>query len=326
MARVTAEHRGGFTVVTETGDLLAEVAGRMRHEAASRDQLPAVGDWVAVRPYPGGATIQALLPRKSAFVRNLAGSTTEPQVVAANVDLAIIVCAFGQDMSPRRVERYLAAVRSSGARAILALSKADSLESPEKELGPIREVAGNVPVHLISSVTGLGIADIDAAIGDDETVVLVGSSGAGKSSLINRLANNELRKTGPLGADGRGKHTTTSRELVLLDRYLVLDTPGMRELRLWDEDIPALDDTFAEVAELAVGCYYRNCTHKGERACAIIAAVESGTLAAERFEGWQRLTEEAAALEVRKEARLALEETRKSNAVSRATRLRDRRG
>jgi ribosome biogenesis GTPase len=329
-ARVIGEHRGGYTVSTGTQDRVARVSGRLRHESVSRVDLPAVGDWVAVSidasAGDGPLIIQAVLPRRSAFVRGVAGGTTDPQIVGANIDVAVIVCALGQDLNARRIERYLAAVRASGARAVLALSKADIYPTPEVELERIRQAAGATPTHLISSLTGLGVGEIEALIGDDETVVLIGTSGAGKSSLANRLAGRELRATGGLGTDGRGQHTTTARELLVLDRYLVLDTPGMRELRLWEEapETSSLDDTFAEIVDLAASCRFRDCAHDGEAGCAIAAALETGSLSVDRFESWQKLQRELAALERRKDARLAIDQKRQMKVRARANRVRDR--
>jgi ribosome biogenesis GTPase len=339
--RVAAEHRAGHVLLTESGEVFAEVSGRLHHATTSRAELPAVGDWVAFLPektrgagsgmniHSGSthrgdlAVIHAVLPRRTAFVRAAAGGTTEPQVVAANVDVVVIVCALGQDLNLRRIERYLAVTRASGAEAVVALTKAD-LHPSVGVLDEVRSVTGACPVHVVSSVTGAGLDGIRALVADGRTLALVGSSGVGKSTLLNRLASADAQSTAPLGADGRGRHTTTHRELfVLPDGGLVLDTPGMRELRLWNAE-DALDETFADVAALAAECRFGDCAHDAEPGCAVVAALDRGSLSAARWASYDKLQREQHALARRQDARLAAEDRRRIKVFSRAARVRDR--
>jgi len=326
--RVAAEHRDGYVLLTAFGEVHAELAGRLRHAAGSRADLPAVGDWVAFRREPrneGAAVIDAVLPRKTAFVRAVAGGLTEPQVVAANVDVIVIVCALGQDSNPRRIERYLSVARSSGAEVVVALTKADLHDA---EADPIRAVTGDAVLIVTSSVSGLGIDALGALLGGARTMALVGSSGVGKSTLLNRLAGRSnadpVQATAALGVDGRGRHTTTHRELFVLPRGgLVLDTPGMRELRLWDAD-EGLDETFSDINELASRCRFGDCAHDTEPGCAVRAALDTGVLSSSRHASYQKLQREMHVLERRRDARLAAEDKRKIKVFSRAARVRDR--
>ena len=342
--RVAAEHRAGYALLTQLGEISADLAGRVRHEATSRAALPTVGDWVAFRAERSGmnihsalrapppehgmnihsAVIHAVLPRRTAFLRAVAGGTTEPQVVAANVDVVVIVCALGGDLNPRRLERYLAVTRSSGAEAVVALTKADVHAPTTRSLSQVRTLAGSSSVVVVSSVTGEGIDTIAALLLGHRTLALVGSSGAGKSTLLNRLANVDAQATAALGVDGRGRHTTTHRELFPLKAGgLVLDTPGMRELRLWDAT-EGLDATFAEVAAFAARCRFSDCAHDAEPECAVRHAVEDGTLSAERWASFDKLQRELSALARRQDVRIAAEEKRRIKVFSRAARVRDR--
>ncbi|HWH05664.1 MAG TPA: ribosome small subunit-dependent GTPase A, partial [Gaiellaceae bacterium] len=249
-ARVVARHHGAWELLAEQGPLGGLAAGRLED-----DDLPATGDWVAARPLPGErkALIEAVLPRRSAFTRKEAWRRTAEQVVAANVDVVFLVTAFGLDLNPRRIERYLTASWESGASPVIVLNKLDTASDPDAEAAPIEAVAAGVPVHRVSAATGEGLEELRAHLGAGRTGALLGSSGVGKSTLVNALAGRQVMDTGGVRLDDeRGRHTTSHRELVPLggDRGLVLDTPGMRELQLWaDED--ALDTTFAEIAELA---------------------------------------------------------------------------
>lgn len=323
-ARVVSEQRGEFSVLGDDGERTAELSGRLRHEARSRAELPAVGDWVAVRPRDDhGATIVAVLPRQSAFVRAVAGGTTDPQLLAANIDVAWIVCACGADLNPRRLERYLTAVHTSGARAVIALTKTDVCAPDPAVLDAVMAAAGRTAVHRVSSVTGDGIEALVATVHDHETVALFGSSGAGKSTLVNRIAGATVRATGPMGADGRGQHTTTGRQLVSVGRVLVLDTPGLRELRLWDAG-DGLDDAFGDIAALAERCRFRDCAHDEEPGCAVREGIATGALSPSRLQGWIKLQREVAAFDGRKDVRARLDAKRRMKTFARAARVRDR--
>jgi ribosome biogenesis GTPase len=283
--RIAVQHRGEYVVYTELGELRASLPGRLHHEGAS----VAVGDWVALE----GDTIQAVLPRKTAIVRNAAGLRTEQQVLAANVDIAFLVTSLGPDLEPRRLERYLAAVWESGAQPVIVLTKSDLHDDSAEQGLEVEAVAVGVAVHIVSAVTGEGCEEIAAYLKPGVTAVLLGSSGVGKSTLVNYLAGEELLRTQPIREDdGKGRHTTSHRELVLLPRGgMLVDTPGIRELQLWDGDA-GLAETFADVEELASGCRFNDCTHTAEPGCAVLAAIEAGDLPLERLESYRKLQRE----------------------------------
>jgi ribosome biogenesis GTPase len=294
-ARVIAEFRGGTVVASAHGELKATSSGRLRR-AVKVDQVdkPAVGDWVAVstRPGEGSAMIHAVVPRRTCVVRRASGRDALPQVVAANVDVVLVASSLAGDVNLRRLERYLAVVRESGARAVLALTKADLAADTTEVLAQVASIAGDAPVHVLSSLTGAGVEVLDRLFDDHATVALVGSSGVGKSTLINRWLGRAHQVTKEVGDDGRGRHATTHRELFLRPGGgLVMDTPGMRELGLWEAE-DGVRDTFADVAAVAAACRFRDCRHVGEPGCAVGEALAAGTLARDRFDAWKKLAEE----------------------------------
>ena len=303
-ARVAARHHGPCELLTELGRLGGVPAGRL-----ADDELPAVGDWVAVRPLEGErkAVIEAVLPRKTVFARKEAWARTVAQVVAANVDTVFLVTAFGHDLSPRRLERYLTAAWDSGANPVIVVNKSDLAEDPRAELAEVETVSMGVPLHALSAEGGDGLEQLEPYLVPGRTVALLGSSGVGKSTLVNRLAGREVLHTAEIRSDGRGRHTTTHRELVPLESgALLIDTPGMRELQLWAGE-EVLDSTFAEIAELAGECRFSDCSHEHEPGCAVKTAISDGTLPAERFASYRKLQREMRALEIRKDARLRSE-------------------
>jgi ribosome biogenesis GTPase len=293
--RVALEYNHLYRVYTEQGELLADVAGKLRHEAASRADLPVVGDWVVVQPRSeeGKATIHAVLPRQSRFVRKAAGSRTEEQIVGANIDTVFLVTALHQDFNVRRLERYLVVALESGARPVIVLSKADLSEQVEEQLAEIQRVAKGVPVHAISVVNQNGLDALAPYFRRGVTVALLGSSGVGKSTLINHLIGRDIQKVKEVREhDGRGQHTTTHRELILLPQGgLVLDTPGMRELQLWEGE-ESLQLAFDDIEALASGCYFSNCQHKDEPRCAVREALAEGKLDAARYQSYEKLQKE----------------------------------
>ncbi len=325
--RVAREERQRYLVCGEQGELTAEVAGRLRHEAASRAELPAVGDWVAVaaRPAEGKATIHAVLPRKSAFLRKVAGSHTEEQVVAANVDVVFLVSGLDGDFSPRRIERYLALAWESGAQPVIVLNKADVCADVEARVAETESVAVGVPIHALSATEGRGLEALEAYLGPGGTGAFLGSSGVGKSTLINALLGEEALATAPVREDdSRGRHTTTHRELIVLPgRGLVIDTPGMRELQLWgDQD--TLSQAFEDVEALAAACRFRDCAHQGEPGCAVQAALADGTLDSARWQSYLRLQRELRHLERRRDERARRAEEGRWKTIAKWQRAREK--
>jgi ribosome biogenesis GTPase len=296
-ARVAVEHRSAYVLYGERGELRAELAGRLRHE----EIWPAVGDWVAVRP-PG--TIAAVLPRRTVFSRKEPWLAAKEQVLAANADTVFVTTALtALDFKPRRLERYLATAWESGAQPVIVLTKTDLCDDVAAAVLEVEAVALGVPVHTVNGLTGEGIDELALYLGDNRTVALLGSSGVGKSTIVNHLAGGDAMPTAELGNDGRGRHTTRHRELIPLARGgLVLDTPGLRELQLWDVS-EGLEQTFEDVAALAVSCRFGDCAHETEPGCAIREALRAGTLTRERYESWRKLQRELGRLERRLDAR-----------------------
>jgi len=308
-ARVLETRRGAWTVLAAGAsgpeELEAAAAGRLLHEAAAQADLPATGDWVLVRPTdPGRALIQAVLPRRSKFSRKRPGETErdriDEQVIAANVDWAFIVGAAGKDWNPRRAERYLTLAWESGAQPVLVITKADLAEDLETLRAQAVEAAPGAPVVALCAREGWGLEGLDPYLAPGKTAVLLGSSGTGKSTLLNALAGSELQRVQDVRADDhRGRHTTTTRTLFRLPSgALVIDTPGLREIQLW-ADGQAVDSSFSDIEAFAESCRFRDCSHDGEPGCAVRAAVESGDLAAERLESWRKLRREVEFLERR---------------------------
>jgi ribosome biogenesis GTPase len=293
-ARVMAEDRGSYLVRTAAGERRAAITGRFRHEAGVDPAVyPAVGDWVAVDGGPDDAAIHAVLARRTAIVRRAPGNRTEAQVVGANVDVVFIVVSLNLDLNMRRLERYLAVAWESGAEPIVVLSKADLVEDPTALLAEVERIAIGATILTISAIDGRGLDEVRARIGTGRTVAFVGSSGVGKSTLLNVLAGEDRAIVRDVREDDdRGRHTTTRRQLhILADGGLILDTPGMRELALWDPD--GVEQSFPEIDELVATCRFGNCRHHGEPGCAIAAGLASGALDAARYEAWQKLEREA---------------------------------
>ena len=313
-ARVAVRHHGPCELLTEQGPFGGVPMGRL-----DESEMPAVGDWVVARALPGErkALIEAVLPRRSAFTRKEAWNRSVEQVVAANVDTVLLVSAFAHDLNVRRLERYLTAAWESGAEPVIVLNKADLAVDPIAEAAAIEAVAFGVPVHLVSATSGDGLDTLERYIVSGRTVALLGSSGVGKSTLVNHFARDPVMKTRDLRQDGRGRHTTTHRELVPLPTGgLLLDTPGMRELQLWaGED--ALDSTFDDVVSLFDGCRFSDCAHEREPGCAVQAALENGTLSRERYDSWRKLQRELRRLETRQDARLRAEARKEVRRFSR---------
>lgn len=294
-ARVTCEYREAYDVAGESGELRAEISGRFRHEHPVHAEWPAVGDWVAIvsRPEEATATIHAVLPRRSRFSRKAAGDRTEEQVVAANVDVTFLVAGLDGDFNVRRIERYLTVAWDSGARPVVILNKADLCADIARYVLEVEAVAFGTPVIALSAVTGRGLKELRDMVPYGATGAFLGSSGVGKSSLVNALVGEARQTTRAVrDDDSHGRHTTTSRELIRLpDGGMIIDTPGMRELQVWTGD-DGLDTAFADVEALAAQCRFADCTHIGEPGCAVQAALEDGTLQRDRFRSYAKLQRE----------------------------------
>ena len=320
-ARVAVEHRDAYEVYTARGERPAELSGRLRHTVESRGDLPAVGDWVAVTETEP-ALLQAVLPRRTKFSRMAAndhGQTVE-QVVAANVDVVFLVAGLDGDLSIRRLERYLTLGWESGAEPVVVLTKADLCDDVAGALLEVESVAVGVPVHAVSNLTGEGVDELARYFAGDRTVAPLGSSGVGKSSLVNRLSGEELMATGELRADGGGRHTTTNRQLLLLpEGGLFLDTPGMRELRLWESE-EGLAAAFDDVTAVAAQCRFADCAHETEPGCAVRAALAEGRLESERLASWRKLQGELAHLARKQDARLRAEARKERRRFARSMR------
>ncbi len=321
-ARVVAEHRELYRIHTGSREVAARVCGRLRHVAAQPADLPAVGDWVLVElpDTDGDAVVHEVLPRATQFARAAAGARTDEQVVAANVDTVWIVSAFGYDLNPARIDRYVSLVWEGGASPVVVLTKLDLAEDPEAAAELEQRLIG-VSVHAVSSVSGVGLEDLHRYLAPGRTIALLGSSGVGKSTLLNTLSGKEVMEVAEVrSGQGKGRHKTTHRQLVLLPGgALLLDTPGMRELQLWNAD-QGVGRSFEDIETLAAQCRFSDCRHESEPGCAVQAAAESGDLQPERLVSFAKQRGELAYLERKQDKRAELEEQRKWRNIARLSR------
>ncbi len=312
-ARVTEEFKGFYRVAAEGGTYLAQVTGKIRYLAEGRADFPAVGDWAAIEPRPqeGRATIAAILRRRTVLLRKAAGRAIGEQVLAANLDTVFVVASLNRELNLRRIERYLALVWESGARPVVALNKADLCSDPAAVVAEVERVVPGAAVHSMSAATGAGIEDVRRYLAPGQTAAFIGSSGVGKSTIINALNVETAQRVQPVReGDDRGRHTTTSRQLFLLSGGgIVIDTPGMRELQLWESE-DGVAQAFEEIDALAEQCKFRDCRHREEPGCAVQQAIADGTLARKRLENYRKLQAELRFLErkVNVEARQAEKE------------------
>jgi ribosome biogenesis GTPase / thiamine phosphate phosphatase len=324
--RVAIQHRGAYVLLTEDGEVWAGVRGRLRHAADSTADLPAVGDWVAY-DHPEGAeraAVHAVLPRRSAFRRKAAGFETAEQVVAANVDVLFLVTSLNRDLNVRRIERYMTLAWESGADPVVVLTKADLCEDVSTAVALVETVTFGVPVHVTSALTGQGFEALRAHLEGGRTGAAVGSSGVGKSTLINHLCGEDRLATRDIRGDGRGRHTTTHRELIVLPGTgCMIDTPGMRELQLWDS-AEGLERAFEDVESLIAECRFSDCAHETEPGCAVRSALADGRLEPERFESYRKLQRELHWLEIRNDARARSEERKRWRSINKEARARAR--
>ncbi len=321
LGRIALAQRDQYRLFTETAEHWAEASGALWYRAADAADLPVVGDWVAARVVGDLAIVERVLPRRTCFSRRAAGRREERQAIAANVDLVFLVCGLDGDFNLRRLERYLTLAAESGARPVVVLNKADLCADLAARRAAAEAVAGGAPVVTSCAHTADGLAALAPFLGPGRTVALLGSSGVGKSTLVNgllgeaRLRTREVRES-----DSRGRHTTTHRELVPLPvGGALIDTPGMRELQLWAGQ-DSVDRAFDEIAALAAACRFRDCTHTGESGCAVEAARAAGEISGDRWESYRKLRNEARRHEVMTDWLAALAQKRRWKAIHKAQR------
>jgi len=319
--RIAQEHRNCYQVLFRDGELRAEVSGKFRHDSQTRADFPAVGDWVALAAKPGQerAIIHAVLPRRSVFSRKAilsggmpeTGGTTDQQVLAANVDTVMLITGLDDNYNVRRIERYVTIAWDSGAAPVIVLNKADLCDDVDARVREVADAAIGVPVHAVSAMENSGLEILQEYIKSGQTVAFLGSSGVGKSTIINHLLGTERQKVQDVrGGDSRGRHTTVHRELIVLpDGGIVIDTPGMREIQPWSND-EGIERTFADIIDLATHCRFNDCSHQNEPGCAIRQALEDGTLDRKRFRNYLKLQKELAHLARRQNEHAARQEQR----------------
>ncbi|MBK9740348.1 MAG: ribosome small subunit-dependent GTPase A [Actinobacteria bacterium] len=316
-ARVMRQESGAWLVHDGSHELLARALSRRP------SVTPVTGDWVLIGDDGGTCYVHAVLPRTSTLSRNEAGRRSDEQVLAANVDV-VGICTPADDVNPRRLERELTAVWSSGAAPLVVVTKADLVEDPWRVVGDVEAVCLGADVAAVSSLDGEGLESVTARLGKGTTMALIGPSGVGKSSLINALAGSPVLATAEIRGDGKGRHTTTSRQLVVLpDGGLLLDTPGMREFAPWVGE-EGLAGTFADIDEMAAGCRFSDCRHESEPGCAVVIAASGDEVVAQRLASWRALQRELAWLERRHDARLRQQERRKWTALTKQIRAEGR--
>jgi ribosome biogenesis GTPase len=315
--RISVEHRGLYHFHGPHGEGVASVSGRLRHLASGRAGFPAVGDWVALRgdTDAGPAAIEAVLERTNKLSRRSAGESGQEQLLAANLDVLFLVTSLNQDLNPARLERFLAAAAMPGCERVLLLTKSDLHDAPAAVVADVRNRLGNIPVHAVSAVTGDGIDALAPYLREGRTAAMLGSSGVGKSTLLNRLLGAERQEVSDVRVDDdRGRHTTTRRELVALPSGgLLIDSPGIRELQLW-ADGADVDAAFDDVARLAEACSFADCSHVHEPRCAVLRAIAEGQLEQARYDNFMKLRRE-----------LAYEEARTDGAAARERKAEERR-
>lgn len=331
-ARVTLQLKGFWETTTPDTARLAECTGKFLNETSAISDMPAVGDWVVIEPLPGNdarALIHAVLPRRTKFSRKAAGEQLLEQIVAANIDTVFLVSSLDANFNLRRIERYLAAARASGAQPVIVLNKADLTAEAAQRRAEVDAIARGTPIVVTSALKRGGVKPLRAWLKPRTTVAFLGSSGVGKSTLINELVGDEILATQEVRAiDGKGRHTTTMRELVISpDGVLIIDTPGMRELQPWQAD-EALEDVFADLRALTWRCKFTDCSHTTEPGCAVQAALADGSLDPARWHSYLRLQQETA-FEVRRTDRRASQKHKtewKKVTKQLRQRIRDKRG
>lgn len=317
LARVAVSQRDQYQLFTAAGEFRAEASGALWYRSPDSAAMPVTGDWVAARSVePGFAIVEAVLPRKTVFSRKAAGRREDEQPVAANIDLVFLVCGLDGDFNLRRLERYLTLAAEAGAEPVVVLNKTDLCPDIDARLAETAAVARGVPVAPATTRTPDGLDGLRLYLADGRTVALLGSSGVGKSAIVNGLLGEERYRTSAVReSDSRGRHTTTHRELIPLPQGgALIDTPGMRELHLWAGQ-QSLDQTFDEIAAIAAGCRFRNCSHSGESGCAVAQAIAEGELSDERLKSYRKLMAEVKWREEMTDPLAATETKRKVKAI-----------
>ena len=325
-ARVAIHNKNNYLIYTESGEMSAEVSGKMLYEiedGISEEGLPVVGDWVAVRAFPeeNKAVIQKLLPRRSKFSRKEAGEKTKEQIVAANVDTVFLMTSLNQDFNIRRLERYIVLAKQSKADAVIILSKADLCENVDDIIAEVQTVSKDIPIHVVSSLTGAGLDELREYFEGNKTITIMGSSGVGKSTFTNALLGyDKMKVKDTTDYKDKGLHTTTHRELVLLpEGGLIIDTPGMREIQLWESN-DGIESAFDEIEALMENCKFSDCSHSNEPGCAVLEALETGELDRDRYNSFLKLKRESQYFERRHNKKLQIDERKKWKAITKSVR------
>jgi len=321
-ARVASEHRDCYALFTESGEMKASISGKLRFESRERGDLPAVGDWVAADIFPEekSAIINAVLSRKSKFSRKIPGEKTEEQILAANIDTIFWVTSMNRDLNPRRIERFIFSAAKSGTEPVIIINKADLEEDPEQTASEISEKIPDIKVFTVSALNGYNFEKLMPFLKEGKTVAFLGTSGVGKSSIINRLAGEKILNVSEIrDKDQKGRHTTTVRQMIFLSSGgLVIDTPGIRELQIWESD--GESGAFDDIEKAAENCRYRNCTHEAEPGCAVKELVEKGIIEPKRLENYKKMKKESFHIEKRTSQRAKLEEKRKGKILAKTIR------